>query len=636
MHRAFVHRDGFLALFLTGVTAAVFIQVAGFDFVAYDDNLYVTENYRIRAGFTDRDALIASFKPSIGLWHPVTWLSHMLDCQLYGLRPRGHHVSSLMLHVANTLLLFYVLKRMTGRSWRSGFVAALFAVHPLHVEAVAWVSSRKDLLCALFWLLTVLAYARYVEHPSIFRYAMVCAGFLLSVMSKAMAITLPFTLLLLDHWPLQRVAQVSDEWPRRQWRSLVREKQPLFAVSLLLALLTFYAARTGGSLRSSIEVPLDARLANAPVHYVQYLWRMVWPFRLTACYPLLDRPVPVWQTVGALVFLTYVTYGACVLARRFSYLVMGWLWFLVTLTPVIGVVPVGGQGTADRYTYITLTGPFIILVWGMCDLLGKRKWGRGALAVLGCLVLSVLTPIAWAQTRYWRDSISLFSRMIEVSPDNSTGHTGLGEALLAVGQYEAAVRHLRKALQISPDHPEAHVNLGLALAALGKKEEAMGHYLAALKQNPASPTAHNNLGVILIEQGRPDEAMAHYQAALDKMPDYPDALTNMGNALLARGCVDDAIGYYHRAITLDPKDASAWCNLGGALVLKGRSEEAVEVLNKALRLKSDDVLSLVNLAVALDNLGRRQEAILQVREALGIDPGSQRARALLEYLEAQR
>lgn len=627
-------REALIGLVLFAAVFAVFGQVVTFDFVDFDDPIYVTRNYTVRGGLT-LPGILEVLKPSIGLWHPLTWLSHMLDCQLSGMNPVGHHLTSLLLHAANTLILFLALARMTGSPWRSAFVAALFALHPLHVEPAAWVSSRKDVLSAFFWFLGLLGYAHYAKAPRLSRYLLVAVLFLLGLASKAMVVTLPVTLLLVDYWPLERfrgaglepVASVSAKW----W--IVIEKLPLLAMSAGAGVMTVAAARLGGSLRTTDELPLAVRLANAPVHYVQYIAKTLWPAGLSASYPLESAAMPWWLVAGCVALLVLVSWLALRHARRFPYLAAGWLWFLVTLAPVSGVLQVGGHSIADRYTYVPLVGLFIVVAWGGTDLLARFRRGSTAAACVGGLLVLVLGAAAYAQARHWRNSTALFEHMLEVHLENSTAHANLGKVLLERGEADAAFRHLAEALRISPGQVDAHINLGLLFAAQGRQKEAIDAYSAALRADPDNAIAHNNLGVLCAEDGAIDEAMRLYERALALSPAYPDALVNLGNVLLSKGDVDGAIERYQQALKLDPGNVGALCSHGAALLFRGDGPGAVEPLEAALRLAPGDETVLVNLAAAYERVGRRPDALGLVEKALQIDPRSEEALALRRHLE---
>jgi tetratricopeptide (TPR) repeat protein len=555
-----------ICLGLIAVNLVVYSQVWRYEFLAWDDPYYVTENPNVTEGLTWRGVWWALRAQYEGNWFPLTRLSHMLDVQLYGLHAGAHHLTSLLLHIANTLLLFGVLRRMTGAAGRSAFVAALFAVHPLHVESVAWVAERKDVLSTLFWMLTLWAYVSYVSQfrsKSWFkRYTLVLLLFSMGLMAKPMLVTLPFLLLLLDFWPLGRVTFRADgphsavaqggERSRTTGTSggaaapglrsvgldLVLEKVPLLGLAAASSILTFAVQQKAGSTRLDVY-PLDLRAANAAVSYVAYIGKMLWPSRLAAFYPF-PRSIPEWYLIGSLLVLIGVSVVAIRAARRRPYLLVGWLWYLGTLVPVIGLVQVGDQAMADRYTYIPLIGLFIMAAWGIPDLLAKWPYRSIALPAAAALLILVLTVIARTQAQHWRNGVALWEHGLEVTTENYLAHNNLGVALANEGRVSEAVAHYTEALRLNPAwgsgadpsaqaprvnsyFAHAYNGLGKALADKGKISEAIAHYTEALRLNPYLAEAHNNLGFALANQGRVDDAMAQYSEALRLRPNYPEA-----------------------------------------------------------------------------------------------------------------
>ena len=441
------HRGTIIYPLLIAVTLAAFWQVRDHEFVHYDDDKYVMENPHVPTGLTRESIKWAFTATHASNWHPLTWLSHMLDCQLYGLNPRGHHVSSLLFHAANTVLLFLVLRRMTGALWKSAFVAALFAIHPLHVESVAWVAERKDVLSTLFWMLTMLAYLRYVEKPTIQRYLPVLMLFALGLMAKPMLVTLPFVLLLMDYWPLGRLdngLSVTRDRLKRYW-GLVREKLPLFALTAISCVVTFLVQRHGGAMPDLEWLPLDVRIANALVSYAKYIGKMLLPRHLAVLYPYPSGTLPLWQLAGAVFLLMYVSVMVFRSRQRYPYLAVGWAWYVGTLVPTIGIVQVGKQALADRYTYVPLIGLFIIIAWGVPDLVARwcvvSSWRRRRilLAVSATASILALMTCTWFQVGRWRDRISLYTHALRVTSNNATIHNNLGNALLAEGKIDVLI-----------------------------------------------------------------------------------------------------------------------------------------------------------------------------------------------------
>ncbi|NQU15811.1 MAG: tetratricopeptide repeat protein [Desulfobacteraceae bacterium] len=526
-----------VCVFLIVMTLAVYWQVLGYDFVNYDDDGYITENPSVREGLTKKNFLWAFTSFHIGNWHPLTWISHMLDCELFGLKPGMHHLTNLLFHTVNSLLLFLVLRRMTGSIWRSGFVAALFALHPLHVESVAWIAGRKDVLSTLFWMLTLWAYVRYCERPAAFRYFLILIFFALGLMAKPMLITLPFILLLLDYWPLNRLnLDWADKKNNMQFQTssifrLVLEKVPLFAITGLLVVVTFFAADKPGLLTSLDDLSLEARAANALVSYVSYIRKMVWPGDLAVFYPH-PGTVPVWQVGGTGLLFICVSIMFIGVFRSRPYLLVGWLWYLGTLVPVIGVVQGGAQAMADRYTYVPLIGLFIMIAWGIPDLLGKWRYRRSVLSLSAGLALSAVMLFTWLQLHHWRDSISLWTNALRTTPNNWIAHNNLGKFLLDEGWRIEQRRHLSKEILIRYGFHSVPVDELIKAPPFQKTlQEAAGHFIEALKINSNYVRAYDNLGIALAYQGKYNEAIIQFRNALHIRPDDETARRNLEHTL---------------------------------------------------------------------------------------------------------
>jgi hypothetical protein len=515
-----VKREVLVCAGVTAVVLAVYGQVGHHAFINYDDPDYVTANPFVRAGITRAGVAWALTTGHASNWHPLTWLSHMIDCELWGLRPGAHHLTSVALHAINAMLVFTVLNGMTGALWASAAVAWLFALHPLHVESVAWVAERKDVLSTLFGLLALLAYGRYVRRPGLGRYLVVVGFFALSLMAKPMLVTLPLVMLLLDGWPLRR-------------RPLpVLEKVPLLAVAAASSLVTFAVGLRGGAVAAIDSVPFPTRLGNVLVSYVRYLWKTIVPTDLVLFYP--RAALSGWEVVGAAMVLVAVSAVVAWHARLHPWLAVGWLWYLVTLLPVIGLVQVGDQAMADRYTYVPLIGPFIMLAWSAREI--ARRSARAALpvAVVTGALLAVCPVITWFQVRHWRDSVALFTHATTVFPESYVGQVQLGNALAENGRFSDAIAHYSAALRAKPDLAEAHGNLGVLLAREGNTAEAIGELVEAIRLKPDYVDAHNNLGVVLAARGEYDLAIAHYSEALKLNPDHASARANLAAALAAR------------------------------------------------------------------------------------------------------
>jgi tetratricopeptide (TPR) repeat protein len=565
---------------LIALNLIVYASVRNHDFVNYDDDDYVTANAIVLQGLTWHGVSWALTTGQAANWHPLTWLSHMLDVELYGLDPGPHHLTNLLFHIANTLLLFGLLNRMTRALGRSAFVAGLFAVHPLHVESVAWVAERKDVLSTLFWMLTLWAYVEYVRRPGLRRYGAVLLFFALGLLAKPILVTLPFVLLLLDFWPLGRTGMAPN--PAGGWAlagdgwttvvRLVREKLPLLALAVASSIVTFVIHRRGGAVITLGAKPLNLRVANALISYVTYIGKMLWPAHLAVFYPY-AQSLPVGWVAGAFLVLMGISIAVIRAAPRRPYLLVGWLWYLGTLVPVIGLIQVGDQAMADRYTYIPLIGLFIVVAWGVPELLGRwpLRIRRIALPAAAGVVILACAIAARAQAQYWEDSTTLWTHALAVTSRNNIAHNNLGVSLAEQGKLDEAIAHYSEALRIKPDYANAHNNLGAALADRGKPDEAIAHYSEALRIRPDYADAHLNIGVSLAEQGKLDEAIAHFTEALRIKPDSAKAHNDLGVALASQGKLDEAIAHFTEALRIKPDYADAQKNLEFAL--RGKSAD---------------------------------------------------------------
>ncbi|MCK4786001.1 MAG: tetratricopeptide repeat protein [Desulfobacteraceae bacterium] len=599
----YIRSDVLVWLFLIIATLTVYWQVLSHEFVNCDDPSYVSENPHVQTGLTLEGIAWSFTSTRAGNWHPLTWLSHMLDIESYGLSPGGHHFTNVLFHIANTLLLFLVFRRMTGDLWRSGFIAALFSLHPLHVESVAWVAERKDVLSTFFWMLTMWSYVRYVEHPGGIRYLVVLLFFVLGLMAKPMLVTLPFVLLLLDYWPLKRLqfGQLrgdSNTQQRLSVLTLIWEKTPLFALTAASSIVTFLVQQSGGAVGSFTAYPLNVRIANALVSYVSYIGKMIWPYHLAVLYPH-PRMFPWLLVAGACLLIVFIFFLVIVAVKRHPWFAVGWLWYIGTLMPVIGLVQIGSQAMADRYTYIPLIGIFIIIAWGFPELVSRWRYRKIGLSTIVVACLSAIMVTTCLQVRYWRNSITLFEHTLNVTANNYVAHSNLGIALFFQGKRDEAMVHFHKALHINPGFADARTNLGIVLANKGRMTEAISHFSEVLRINPDSYEAHNNLGVALERQGNTAEAVKHYSEALRINPDFDEAHNNLGAALASQGKLDEAIDHYSEALRINPRFAKVHNNLGIALIRKGKLEEAVFHFRDALRIKPDYANAHNNLERAL-------------------------------------
>jgi tetratricopeptide (TPR) repeat protein len=576
-----------VCLGLAAITFAVFSQTLHHDFIDFDDNVYVGDNPMVAPGLTLQGIVWAFTHVYSCNWHPLTWLSHMLDCQLYGLNPAGHHLTNVLLHTATVIALFLVLRQMTGALWRSAFVAAVFAIHPLRVESVAWVAERKDVLSGLFFMLTIGAYVRYARRPwSAARYGLVVLLFAMGLMCKPMLVTLPVVLLLLDYWPLQRVEP-------RKLSGLALEKLPLLALSAAVAVATLLVQNEAIQSSESFSPPL--RLANALAACKIYLVQMVYPAGLAVFYSFPHNGPSAWEAVfngTLLAILSAVAWGE---RRTRPWLLTGWVWYLVMLLPVVGFIQVGKQAHADRYTYLPQIGIYVALTW----LAAEWRVSRGLLGGFMAGVLAVLMVCAWKQTAYWQNSETLWAHALACTTDNYTAHINFGDTLLQKGRVGEAITHGRQAVQLRPDLAQAHNNLGNALRQNGSLDEAIIHFQKALQLKPRYADAHNNLGTALFQKGKADEAVMHFQKALQISPNYAGTHCNLGLAFFLLGRTDEAIAQYQKALQLKPDYEEAHKNLGLAFFRQGRMDEAIAQYQKALELKPGNIEAQKNLAWVL-------------------------------------
>jgi hypothetical protein len=496
-----------LALALS--TFVVYWQVLNHDFIDFDDGLYVTENKNIQAGLTFKAIKWAFTTNQAYNWHPLTWLSHILDCQLFGLRPTGHHFTNVLFHIVNTLLLFLVFRQMTANLWRSAFIAALFALHPLHVESVAWVSERKDVLSTFFWLLTMWFYIRYARWPQFVTYLPVMLTLALGLMAKQMLVTLPLVLLLLDYWPLQRFKFPPQKrrkgvFKPASFSSCFVEKLPLLALSVIASIIVFLVQSKVALVRSTLQIPVGYRIANALIAYGKYILKMFWPATLGILYPHPLTDISLWLTFAAGLLLLCISIVVVRFYRTCPWLIVGWLWYLGTLVPVIGLVQVGLQAMADRYTYIPLIGLFLIITWTIADLLPQIKYKNTILTAGALSVLSALSVLTYLQLSYWKDSIALFEHTVAVTKNNDILHYNLGLLFVQKGRTDDAIEHWSQAVKIKPDQPTIHKNLAILLARQGKIDQAIEHYRQVLKYRADDKAAYKDLQTLISIRGKSD------------------------------------------------------------------------------------------------------------------------------------
>ncbi len=709
-----------LALLLAVGTAILYWPVIGHQFIGYDDNQYLVQNWHIQSGLTWRAISWAFSSGYASNWHPLTWISHLLDWQFFGSNPMGHHLANLILHALNSVLLFVLLHQMTRATWRSAFVAALFAWHPLHVESVAWAAERKDVLCAFFWILTLMAYTQYARkktvaknrwiesgivgepasstkfHPlpggegrgegerkdaaghsqgsgTTFYYGLSLLLFALALMSKPMAVTLPFVLLLVDFWPLERLpifskasaptAESGAASRKQNLKALILEKLPFFGLAMAASIITFRVQQAGGAVNSLQSAPFALRFENAFLAYLRYLGKTVWPTRLAVLYPLSSH-LPMVAVVSAVVLFLLICAAAFWSARRAPYVLSGWFWFAGTLVPVIGIIQVGAQSMADRYTYLPSIGLFIVLAWGAVDLLSKVPPARNVLAGAAVIVLAALCVVTRHQLAYWQNGEILFRHAIAVTDHNYLAYSSLGTCLEEEGHLDDALQCAAESVQMQPKFPEGHYNLGTLLSHAGKTDEAIQQFEIALKQYPRFADAENNLGKayqtegkldeaatylarahadspndpeilynmgsVLLEQSKLPEAAERFSEALKIMPEHADAHGNLGVIFMRTGHPEEGTWEFAEKVRLKPKDSGARLNYGLALLDQNQPAEAATQFNEALRLQPDSALGHYRLGLALAKQGRSPEAIAQCREALRLQPDFPDAHDALE------
>ena len=628
-------RSSFIVSFiLVSIILTAYWKLPTHDFLGFDDTGYITQNIHVNNGITWKSVAWAFSFPSFGYWHPLTWLSHMLDCHIFGLKPGMHHLTNLLLHIGNTLLLFLVLKKMTGSIWKSAFVAAIFALHPLNVESVAWASERKNVLSTFFWMLTTLTYIRYVETPNFYRYLLILIVFILGLMAKPMIVTLPFVFFLLDYWPLGRLKFNLSSIERHEESHkpenngfqhspifrLILEKTPLIALSAVA--IYFSSLSVKRLVISTVSVPMKVRIANALVSYVSYIKKMIWPHDLAVFYPY-PQTLPLWQVAGSGLLLLCISFLVLRALKSKPYLSVGWLWYIGTLFPAIGLVQAGlWPAMADRFMYVPLIGLFIVIAWGIPDLLPRWHSKEIVLGTLSAGLVLILLATTWLQVRHWENGVKLFTYVLKVTRGNSVAHFELGHALDQHGKYNEAMIHYIKALKINPNYVQAHNNLGYALARQGKYKDAIYHYDEALSINPNDVKTHNNLGIVLARKGNFKDAVYHYNEALRSNPNYVRAYYNLGKIYANQGNIEDAIHYYRKALVVNPNMTQALYNISWIFATlendKFRNgEEAIELAEKLCKITQyNQPLALDALAAAYAETGNFELAVLTAQKAL--------------------
>jgi protein O-mannosyl-transferase len=567
-----------ICAFLVTIVWAVFGQTMHHRFINYDDGIYVFQNPEVLASVTARGIRWALTFAEIGHWHPVTWVSHMLDVRVWGLRPGGHHLTNVFLHMAAAILLFLCLKHMSGALWRSAAVAALFAIHPQRVESVAWIAERKDVLSGFFFMATVLAYLRYSAGPGLGRYIIVVLIFALGLMSKGMLVSLPVVLLLLDYWPLGRFQQ--NSLPQ-----LAGEKVPLLVLSVASCIITRLSPE---KIAPVFVMSLRARIENAIVSYVIYIKQMLYPVGLTLPYFNPPGGFPAWQVIAAFVLLFGISLAAFLCRKRIPYFIVGWCWYVLMMLPVIGLIQISYYTRADRYTYLPHIGLYLVIVSGVVDLVRRWRRPREWLSVIALVVIGLLVMQARLQASYWHDSETLWRYAIGVAPDNFIAHVNLGLVLDQKDEVNAAVAEYEKAEKIQPGYAEAHNNLGNALGHAGRFTEAIAEYKKALEIVPDLPQVRNNLAAAYGQTGQFDEAVLNFRKVLEDNPGFAAGHANLGYALALQGNLDDAISEYKKALSIKRDSFETLMNLGDLYMKKDQTAQAIAHYKKAVELRPNN------------------------------------------------
>lgn len=616
-------KEHFLSFSLLFVVLIAFSSVINNGFVNFDDFYYVLQNDHVRAGLTGNGIFWAFTTFHAANWHPITWLSHMLDCQLFGLNPVGHHLVSLFFHVANTLLVFLILREGTGKLWESFAVAVLFGLHPLRVESVAWISERKDVLSGFFGLLSMLFYIRYAQRPSWRGYGAVLTTLVLGLMSKPMLVTLPFVYLLLDCWPLRRIHLDPSAWPLKK---ILLEKLPMLMLAAVACMITYYAQSTGGAVWKMEVFPISWRIIGGIVAYQIYLGKIFLPVNLAILYPHLGYSITFAQSMAAALILILITLVGIWQIRERPYLIIGWLWFAGMLLPVSGIIQVGLQSMADRYTYLPSIGIFIALVWFISSIIPNKKRDAALMAFLILSVICLLSLTTYHQTQYWRDTATLFRHTLEVTKNNYLAQNMLGNELTNKEQFKEARIHLDEALRIVPSYSEAYVNLGQCLEKQGFKLEALDQYRKAIKLKPSNALGHIQLGNVLTELGHKQEAITHYRMAAQFVDDNSWSHDLLGIKFYYAGDTGEALIQFQRALKLAPLNADTYNNLGMLYLHAGNLGKARKSFSRALELNPNLFATYNNMGLVLMKMGDLKNAAHYLMVALDMNPHYEKAR----------
>lgn len=630
------HKDLFVYLFIIGITFLVYGQVINHEFVHFDDPYYVSANEHINKGVSLEGITWAFSIDNIGYFHPLAYISHMIDCELFGLNSGMHHLMSLFIHIANALLLFFVLRKMTDAFWKSAAVAVLFALHPVNVDSVAWLAERKNLLSTFFWLLTMIVYIYYVRKHRTSLYFLALFVFILGLLSKPMLITLPFVLLLMDYWPLNRIkleaqpagkgwmAGVIDSLLEQKdvLKRLISEKVPFFLLACVNAYLALLSLENSPITEVSTKfVPMSLRFENAPVSYFVYIYKMIWPSTLTFFYPY-PQSIPLWEVFSSLIGLIVITAVVFIAMRKLPYLAVGWLWFLGTLVPVLGITQAGlWPAIGERWAYVPYIGLFTAIVWGFGDVISRSRYKQIIITACMLILLGSLSYKTWIQTRYWKDDFTLFNHGIAINPNNYVSYANLGYVYAVKKEYRKAIYYLQKTVDLLPAYPNAHYNLGVAYAEEGKVDDAIEQYVLAINFDSGHIAAYKNLKELLFKQGKYEEAINFYTKAAHKKPDSRDIANILVESMIKGGKTEDAIRYLTDFLKKNPKQvAFVYNNLGFVLMETEKTSEAIGYFSSALKYDPKYIPAHRNLMAIYNKSGETQKAIAELLEIIKLNP----------------
>ncbi len=608
----------------------IYWPVQDFGFLNYDDQLYVTENTRTQGGLTLQNIINAfTDAPTGGNWHPITIISHMVDWHLFRLNAGGHHWTNVIIHIFNTILLFFLMNQMTGAIWRSALVSALFAAHPVNVESVAWIAERKNVLSTFFWLLTMILYVYYVKSPNWKRYSTMLGCFLLGLMTKSMLVTLPCVLLLMDYWPLKRTKLIVSNdtkeneiyrvgYAKQSILYLLLEKMPLLAASAVFSILTLTSQFKADAMIDLHTFPFVYRLGNAILSYGLYIKNLLLPYGLAAFYPF-SYYIPVWSIALSASLILVISVFITLKYRKAPYLVVGWLWFLGTMVPVIGLIQVGSQAMADRYAYVPYIGLFLMLVWGGFEVL-RNRFSTRTIAVAAILCVIALAFVSHRQVFFWKDTLTLFSRALDVTENNAFAHSNVAGALILKNDIDKALYHCEKAISLNPDDYNTLIRIARIYSLKGRNDEAISALSKAIRIGPDRVRAYDDLYFLLMQKGEAKRALQVYAKAVEVVKDNPDIYYHYGTALARQGYYDDSLIHYRKALHLRPEHVDIIINVGIVLMILGKNDDAIYYFKKALEINPQHATAHYQLSVVLEKKGLVDEAYQHYQQAVRLNP----------------